>query len=451
MENKEQLQEDSIDLGKLANIAVAHKKEIVAIIVGCTTLAVITAFTLPKKWESTTLVQMRSATTNQGGAATMAAAIGISIGGSSVSPTNYIEMMKSRTVLQPIIDNMEWEDDKDKPEPEKFAKDYLDIQNAKQTNLITIKAKGRTPEEAQKISQSVVDNFLSMQTDMNQQTQSLVVTFLNGRIETAKKEADDAAQKLAVYSREHKIYSPSEQAKLAIEQLNAYDKAISDMQVQQKSAQAQYEVATQKLNEQNAGALGYNVNDNSTVQNIRAQIVSQEVELVGLKEKFTDDHPSVISAQRKLNQLNQSLSDEVRAIVGSKAASLNNSQMTIRTNQAVAEAQASAAKDSETALKAKKEEKQKEMDALPDDVMNYVQLESDAKIKMQVYTSLVQQCEQNKIQEAMENMDIQVIDAANLPDEDKPIWPSKSFFALAGILTGGVISTILTIVNACRE
>lgn len=435
--------EESIDLGRLWQIMLEQKKIVGSIIAGCTLLAIIISLILPKQWESTTLVQMRSAggASALSGAASMAAAMGISIGGNSAaSPVNYIELMKSRTVLQPIIDSMEWEDEKDKPEPEKFAKKYLDIQNTKQTNLITVKAKGRTPEEAQMISQSVVDNFLAMQTDMNQQTQSLLVTFLNGRIETAKKEADEAAQKLAVYSREHRIYSPDDQAKAAIEQLNAYDKAISDMQVQQKSAQAQYDVATQKLGEQKSGAKGYNINDNRTVQDIRSQIVTQEVELAGLRQKYTNNHPDVVAAQNKLNQLSQALTDEVSAIVNSNAASINTAQMNIVTNQAVAQAQAQAAKDSEAALKAKKDEKQKEIDNLPDEVMNYVQLDSDAKIKMQVYTTLVQQCEQDKIQEAMESMDIQVIDSANLPDEDKPAAPKKFLITIIGTVLGCLIA-----------
>jgi capsular polysaccharide biosynthesis protein len=97
---------------------------------------------LPKQYESTTLVQTRSAGM-LGGAAAMAAAMGIDAGGSSKSsPTNYIELMKSRTVLQPIIDSMEWPDGKKKPDVADFAKDALKIENTKQTNLITVTAKG---------------------------------------------------------------------------------------------------------------------------------------------------------------------------------------------------------------------------------------------------------------------------------------------------------------------
>ena len=438
---KEQ-QEESIDLGRLASIMWERKKVTGGIIAGCTAIAIATAFILPKQYESTTLVQTRSAGNDISGMKAMAAAMGVNVGGSgsNASPLNYIELMKSRTVIDPIIDNMDWDDPKKKPTAKAFAKSNLDIQNTKQTNLITVTAKGRTPDEAQMISQGVVDNFLAMQTDKNQQTQSLLVKFLNDRIETAKKESDEAAQKLADFSRENKIYSPDDQVKLAITQLDAYDKAVSDMQAQQKSAQAQYDVATQKLGEQKAGAKAYNINDNSTVQSIRSQIVAKEVALTELRQRYTDQYPDVIAAQKQLNKLRQSLVTEVNNVVDSNAATLNTAQMELLKNQAVAQAQASAAAASEEAIKGKRAEKEKELGEFPDNAMTYMQLDRDAKIKQQIYTSLVNQCEQDKIQEAMESMDIQVIDPADLPDVDKPAAPKKKLIAAIGFVVGSLIA-----------
>ncbi len=435
-------QEESIDLGRLASIMWDRKKITGGIIAGCTAIAIATAFILPKQYESTTLVQTRSAGNDISGMKAMAAAMGVNVGGSAsnASPVNYIELMKSRTVLDPIIDNMDWDDPKKKPTAKDFAKKNLDIQNTKQTNLITVTAKGRTPEEAQMISQGVVDNFLAMQTDKNQQTQSLLVKFLNDRIENAKKESDEAAQKLADFSRENKIYSPDDQVKLAITQLDAYDKAVSDMQAQQKSAQAQYDVATQKLGEQKAGAKAYNINDNSTVQSIRSQIVAKEVALTELRQRYTDQYPDVIAAQKQLNKLRQSLITEVNNVVDSNAATLNTAQMELLKNQAIAQAQASAAAASEEAIKGKRAEKEKELGEFPDNAMTYMQLDRDAKIKQQIYTSLVNQCEQDKIQEAMESMDIQVIDPADLPDVDKPAFPRKKLVAAVGLVLGCIIA-----------
>ena len=114
--------------------------------------------------------------------------------------------------------------------------------------------------------------------------------------------------------------------------------------------------------------------------------------------------------------------------------------MELLKNQAVAQAQASAAAASEEAIKGKRAEKEKELGEFPDNAMTYMQLDRDAKIKQQIYTSLVNQCEQDKIQEAMESMDIQVIDPAELPDVDKPVAPKKKLIAAIGLVLGCIIA-----------
>ncbi len=450
MENK-QLQEDTIDLGKLANIAIDHKKEIATIVAGCTILAAGISFVLPKQYESTTLVQTRSAGKDISSMAAMASMMGMDIGGgsSASSPTNYIELMKSRRVLEPIIDDMEWEDEKKKPDAAAFAKAHLDIKNTKQTNLITVTAKGSTPEEAQKISQSVVDNFLMLQTNMNQQTQSLLVKFLEGRIEEAKKDAEEARTKFAQYQQEHKVYSPDEQAKAAVAKMNAFDEAISDMQVQEKAGQARLDAVGSKLGDIRSSSRNYNINDNEIVIGLRKQIVDAQVELLTLREKYTEEHPSVISMKEKINQLNQSLSNEVNSIVASKYTTLNPTQASLIGEQAKAEVSVAVAKASEKAIQAKKAEKEKELEDFPKDALEYLNLQRDTSIKEKIYTNLITQAEDNKLKEAMESMDIQVIDAANL--SQSPVAPRKKIITGIGFLFGCLIGFVYTIVLYRRE
>ena len=275
--------EEAIDLGKLLQIMIEKKKIVGSIILGCTLVALVTAFVLPKTYESTALVQTRNAKDPTGGASAALAAIS---GGGAASPTvGYIELMKSRSVLDPIIADLDIPvEKKEKMDAKSFVKTNLDIENTKGTNLISVTAKGRTPEEAQQISQSIVDNFLVLMTNMNQQTQSLMVKFLNERIETAKKESDDASQKLEDFSKEKKVYGPSDQASAELKQMAAFDKAIGDLEVQKIGTQAQLDSVSAQLDKQNANLTAYNVADNTTIQKLRDQIVAKEVELVGLQQ-----------------------------------------------------------------------------------------------------------------------------------------------------------------------
>ena len=167
--------EDTIDLSRLFRVMGDHKPVIFGIVGICTLVAVVISFVLPKQYESTTLVQTRStAKLDSSGTVAAMAALGVG-GGGVVSPTaNYIELMKARTVLDPIIASLGFEEEH-RPDAKGFAKSYLDIRNTKGTNLIEVVARGKSPEEAQRISQAVVDNFLLMQTDINQETQSLLM------------------------------------------------------------------------------------------------------------------------------------------------------------------------------------------------------------------------------------------------------------------------------------
>lgn len=433
--------EESINFGRLKDIMLERKKVVGGIVIGCTAVSLVAGLVWPKTYESTTTVQTRMTGSKlaSGGAAAAAAALGL---GSSSSPTlTYVELMKSNTVLQPIIDNLDWpEEDKKFLTPEKFAKSNLKIENTKQTNLIKVTAKGKTPEEAQEISQDVVNNFLDMMTGMNKETQSLLVQFLSDRIDQAKQESDEAAKKFADYQKEHKLYDPDTQAKAMLERLNAYDEAISKMEVQARSGQAQLDTANAKLGEMKAGSLTYDINDNATVQGIRNQIVAKQVELVGLQQKYTDNHPQVIAARQQLEKLQNSLSNEVDAVVSSNAASLNPAQAEILKNEAQAQATVATAQASEAAIKAQRDQKQQELGDLPEDVVDFLELKRDAEIKNEVYVNLVKQCEQSRIQQAMDSMDIQVVDPATLPFAEKPVWPRPKLMTALGFLFGCVVS-----------
>lgn len=428
--------EEQIDIGKIWQIMKDRKKICGAIIGGCTAMSLVAALVWPPTYESTTTVQTRVTGAGVSGAAAAAAALGL--GGSMSSPTmSYVELMKSNTVLQPIIDELDWdEDEKEFLTPEKFAKKNLQIENTKQTNLIKVTAKGKTPEEAQMISQHVVDNFLVLMTKMNKETQSLLVQFLDGRIQDAKKEAEEARQKFAIYQQEHKVYSPDEQAKAAVAKMMAFDESIAEMEVQQKANQAKADSVTSKLGDIKASSLQFNINDNKTVMGLRDQIVGKQLEILALRQKYTDEHIEVVRAQEQLKQLQSSLNSEVNAIVQSKYTTMNPTQAGLVQEQIGAQVAIAVAKASEDAIAKRRDEEEKKLQDFPQDVLEYMNLKRDTTIKEGIYTDLVKRFEQNKIQQAMDSMDIQIVDPANLPFEEIPVWPRKKVIIAAGFVFG---------------
>lgn len=444
---------DTIDLKKLFSLMIEKKKIVLAIVVICTIIATIVAFILPKSYQSTTLVRVKSGSSSMSGYAAMAAGFGIDIGGSSsASPESYIELMKSREVLNPIIEKVDLTDEeREKMKADDFFKKYLEITNTKKTDLITIAAYGKTPEEAQMISQGVADNFLALMTKLNKEDNSTTLKFLDERIKIAKEEMETAENKLQAYQQEHKIYAPAEQAKAIIANLNNYDTTIAQLQAQSEGDSAKLAGVTSQLEQQNASLLEYNVSDNANIGNIRESIVNKRVELVGLQQQFTDEHPDVIKAKEELNSLEKSLTDEIAKAVNSQSVTLSPVQSSLLKDKISTEVQISVNNASLEALKVKQAEAQESIATLSADSVEYMRLERNAKITGQVYTSLVQNYEQTRIQEAKDSMDIQIIDAADLPKEDMPAKPNKKLVVAIGFVLGIMLSFGYTLYNYSRR
>lgn len=435
--------DNTIDLRKLFSIIGEQKKVIIPIIVICTVLAIIVAFVLPKSYQSNTLVRIKSSGgSNLSGYAAMAAGFGIDIGGaSSASPENYIELMKSREVLEPIIEQVDMpEEDKEKLTTEDFIKKYLEITNTKKTDLINITAYGKTPEEAQMISQSIADNFLTLMTKLNKEGNSSAINFLNDRMAIAKEEMETAENKLQAYQQEKGIYSPNDQTKALVDKLDDYDKKIAQLEAQEQANSAKLQDVTGQLEQQNSSLLEYNISDNDAIMNLRTAIVNKQVELVGLQQRYTEEHPDVIRAREELAELKKSLDREIQSAVNSKSATLTPVQGNLLMEKVQTETAKAVTSASLDALKSKQQEAEGNISTLSADSVEYMRLLRAQTITSEVYTNLVKAYENTRIQEAQESMDIQIIDAANLPREDMPAKPKKKIIVAIGFILGIMLS-----------
>ena len=438
-----------IDLGRIASLFWERRLLTAKLSCGLAVLFLGVSFVLPKTYESTTIVQTSQGANPLSSSALQAMA---SLGGSSGNTIvdSYIALMKSRTVIEPIVDGLEYEDGffstaEDKKahavaNSGKWAEKNVKIENTKGTNLISITASAKTPEKAQEISQAIADNFLAMQTDLNQKQQSLLGKFLDERIKVAYEETVEAGKKFAEYQKKNGIYSPNDQAKIAISRMDAFTNTLVDLRTKQQATQAELATASQQLSDLNIKSKTYQINDNENVQNMRQQIANKEVSLVTLHAKFTNEHPEVQNAERELQELKSKLSREVNAIVSSETAAMSPQQAALISKKLNAEVNLKVAQVSEQAVQEKYDEAQKKLDNFPENVREYMDLQQQANIKQSIYTNLVTQAENSKIQEARESMDIQIVDPANLPLEDMPASPKKGRNAAVGFALGIFIS-----------
>lgn len=437
--------ESTIDLRKFLDIAKEKKTILIAIIAICTIIATIAAFVLPKQYSSSSMVKIKS-TNDVNNIPVMLTNIASQLGmdtGSTAgsSPETYMEVMKSRAVIEPIIEDLELsEEEKEKTTIDGFVKSHLELTNVKKTDLINITAYGKTPEEAQKINQGLIDSFDNLVMKIKENNTDYALEVLRQKVDQAKIDVTEAEDKLSSYQQEKNIYAPDEQVKAIIDSLNSYDKAIAQLQAEADGDNAKLAGVTGQLEQQNAALLEYKVSDNANVGNIREAIVNKRVELVGLEQRFTDEHPDVIRAKEELNSLNDSLSKEINNAISSQSVTLSPVQSSLLQSKLETETKIAVDNASLEALKAKEAEAQTSIANLTSDNVEYARLLRDAKMKGEIYTTLVKYYEQSKINESNRAMNIQIISEPDLAREDMPAKPNKKIIIAIGFVLGVVIS-----------
>lgn len=437
---------DTIDLIKVKDVFLTNWKRIATIVVVTTTLAISLSFVLPKEYESTVLVRAKAPKQGSGISLQAAAAVALLGGGVSTPSQTYIELLKSRSVLEPVIAQLDLpEEKKSKLEAKAFAKRYLKVTNTKGTDLIEITAIGKTPEEAQAIATNVVSAFQKTLTTMNQSEQSLMVRFLNERINVAKKDMETAEQNLEKFRQQEKLYVPDEQAKSVIKKITEFDQRLAQIQVENEMNQAKARGISDQLQKQNVAITTYKLADNDGIQQLRNAIIQKQISLIDLQQRFTDKHPNVILIKKEIEELNEKLKTEAINSVAAGTNTLNPVHASLLKDKAATETAIWAGQATLDALRKAQTENEKEISKLSAGSMSYLGFERQVRITQEVYSALVRNYEQSRIQEAMESMDIQVVDEANL--SKRPSTPGKMMFMVFGFIVGSIIAGLYLVVQ----
>lgn len=401
--------EKEIDLEEVIGVLKTDKNKYLKIAAGCTIIALVLAFILPEKFSSTAVVRAKATAGMSGISSDMAAMAALAGFGNVKSNTqSYIEIMQTRSVIEPLIEKTDTLDADDEIKEYKlldeYIKKYLKFDNPKGTDIIKITAISKDPQEAQQIAKGVVENMAVTLTKVNQTGTSSYRKFLEDRIQIADSEMKDAEAKLEAFKQKSGVFLPGEQATGIIEQLSEIDKSIAAVQVQRDTKAKQLE-----LLDNGEVATVYNSGMDTAATEVRQALVSKELALKDAQQKYTDKHPAVIELKAELAALKAQVKKEAATEVAASNVRLN-------------------------ALNTQKAAIESKISQLSSDGLEYVELSRKVATTREVYSILVKSMESARIQEAMNSMDLQVIAEANLPLYKS--WPPKAIITIVGAIVG---------------
>ena len=349
---------------------------------------------------------------------------------------NYTEMLKSRTVVQPVIDKVYADENEDDvPRYEKLVK-TINVQPSKTANILYLRVQARSPEYAQLIANTLSDTLISLLTA----EQGAVREFIGQRLKESKLELEKAEGALEEYKRTQKMIAPDVQSKAMLDKVIGIDKLKAENRVNLMSTQARLSSIEQQLAGEKPGFIA----DSPLIQQHKSKLADLEVELVSALPKYSDSHPKVISLRAAIDEVKTKLKAEAALVVNAEAASGNTIHQNLLQAKITSEAEVAATMAQKAAIENIIASSEKEMSALPAKEQGISRLMREALVAQEIYIMLDKRYEEARINEVMRPSDVQVLDAAIVPE--LPIRPRIVLNAVIGAILGLGIGIVLSLI-----
>ena len=420
-----------------------HKRILLYLMGGILIIFLLLAFLLPKKYTSSVMIQVKpqsgSLNTMINNTALLSLA-GISTGGSVL---DYMSLLKSDRVINPVIKKLDNEDAEDERfTAEDFVKKYMQIDNPRGTSILSFTITADSPENAQRIAQDVVDSLQDTIDGVSSTQDSTLIKILGKKNEDAKHKMDTDIAALEKYKQENGVFIPSEQEKMLLEQAAGYEKAKSDETVKLNTNTVILSSIESQIDTQNKNLIDSRMADNPEIQSIRKELFNANEQLAKLQFKFTDDYPEVVKVKENISYLEKQLSRTVAQSISSENVTLSPVQMDLLQKRVVIKNNVESANAALAKLDELSKQNMEQSSQFSQKSIKFLELQRNAKVSTDTYNLLTKSLEELNIKENLEAMDIRVLNSPTYPV--KHSWPRKLYVMMVGgllylVIAGGFI------------
>lgn len=420
-------QEITIDLRDLWNVLKKNTATIRKVTIGCVAAAVVYLIVVPPTYESTALLRVKQPK-GLGSSILEALPTGNPMASKQLMST-YAEILKSRSVVVPVIEATEEGKDGKYPEYEAYLKRRIATAPFKDTEIMKVTFKANTAEDAQKGNKLLVEGFLNRLTELERGEQKTTRQFIEERVNTSKEELQAAESVLTEFKKEHKLLAPESQVQLAAEKLTLADKLRAENQVALEAARARNNAVKAQLQNNTAS-----IADNATISGMQAKLAELEAERVSYLDKYTDKHPRVIEVNKEIANMRKTMDAEFKRVAEMMVPSSNPVHQGLLADMFKSEAEISVAQSNLQAVKALENKYNNDVATLSEVEQEYLTLLRDVTVSQEIYVMLAKRLEEAKVAEVAVSTEVQVVDEPTLPEQR--VAPKRGMTLVLAFLLG---------------
>ncbi|MGL5207032.1 MAG: GumC family protein [Acidaminococcaceae bacterium] len=421
------MEENSIDLRELLAILLKNLRKICYITAAFLVAAILYLVITPNVYESESLLRVKQ--TKGIGSSLLEGITGGNTAASAQLMSTYAEILKSRSVIEPVIQETEKPNDEGKyPSYASFV-GRVTTTPFKNTEILKVTVKANTPEDAQKANQHLIDGFLARLTELTRAEQRTTKEFILERVAESKKELNEAENALQSYKAKNKIIDPSENAKIIADKVSMLDKVKAENQVALATAEASLAATSEQL-----GGEVRTIADSTTIKGYNQKLAELEMTKISYLNKYTGKHPKMQEINQEIANTRAQVQTEINKVAALQAPSDNPVHQGLLAGKFQSEAAIAVAQAKNQALAGIEQDTDKAMTLLPSVEQGYLRVARDAKVAQEIYVMLAKRLEEAKVAEVMVSNEVQVVDTATLPKA--PVKPRKALTLALALLLG---------------
>jgi polysaccharide chain length determinant protein (PEP-CTERM system associated) len=407
---------------------------IAKVTLGVMMLALVISFIIPPTYEAETDVRVKQ---SKGIGTSLLAELPANLAPNSTQLATYAAIVRSRAVVEEVIKKTQ-ADKEPMPTYENMRR-RISIAPMPATEILQIKVRAGSPEEAQFVANTLVGTFKDRLTELVRAEQAEVREFIGERLQESKQELERTETTLERYKREQNLAAPTEQTRAIVDKLAAIDKLSAENKVALAMAQGKLSNAERQLASQQPGFIA----DSPLIQQLKGKLAELEVQLATLLQNYTEKHPQAAAVRAGIDETKKALNTEITRVVNAEVPSGNPVYQGILVSKIQAEAEIAAAASQQGAIQRIVGEGQRDLNKLPSKEQGLLKVMRDASVAQEIFVMLAKRYEEARIAEVMQPTDLQVIDVAALPIES--VSPKKIRNALMGGILGLLASIFFTL------
>lgn len=396
--------------------------------------------------------------------------------------TNQIEIIKSRTLAEAVVDALpsemgplisphvdaaehgEWTDKvvnvltlgrtrrNSNPVPVKkiererelasIVRNSIQASPVRDSDIIEITVSANSPEAAMVMANTVTDVLEQRSLDFKREEVRLTREFIGTQLTEFKKHLDQAEETLKEFKELNQVTSLQDAGREVLRRVTEVEVLYNRVKSERQGVEQRLSYLDEKLIESKETIVPDITRSSSPyIQQLQSNIVRLEVERVRLLlQEVPEDHPKVQGLERQISDNKDQLRRAAAEIVDGAILINPVSQMETWVQQGLSlRVDLVALRAQEQTLKRALEEYERGLQTLPEKELQLAQLMRAQKVNEQIYLMLHQRYQEARITEAGQLGNIRVIDPAELPRS--PVRPRKQLNLILGVIVGLTLGT----------